>query len=167
MTGTVGPRGTRDLQQISKVTLSEIVGLLKAANEMGGQAEVAKISQQFDMALDRLPAILSAAQFLGLASVAEGEVTVTDLGRRVVAANLRQRKVIVREVIRELPLFQKVTDMIRRSGRPLARQELLGVLAESFGTHQADGVFNALVYWGRYAEFLSYDSRVEQLSLRP
>ena len=87
-------------------------------------------------------------------------------GRKVLNAGLRQRKALVRDIIRSLPVFQGLMDRLVAAGRPLQRQEVLAAIERHIGSHDAPTLFNALVAWGRYVELLSYDSRSELLSVR-
>jgi hypothetical protein len=57
-------------------------------------------------------------------------------------------------------------DMARAAGRPLSREEILEALSARVGSHQAQDLFKALVYWGRYVELLRYESQSELLSVR-
>ena len=81
-------------------------------------------------------------------------------------ANVRERKAIVRGIIDDLPVFRRITDMARTAGRPLERREVIEAIAANVGSHQAEDVFRALVYWGRYVELVRYDSESEQFTLR-
>jgi hypothetical protein len=56
--------------------------------------------------------------------------------------------------------------MARQAGRPLTRQEIVDTLSSRVGSHQAEDLFKALVYWGRYVELVRYDSQTEELTLR-
>ena len=155
-----------DFHPISKVTLGQILGLIEAVDEVGGMADAATISQEVDMDVDRLGPILDAGELLGLATVEEGDVRITDVGRKLLHANVQERKRIIREIIDDVPLFRLVMDMARSAGRPLSREEILETLTVRVGSHQAQDLFKALVYWGRYVELLRYESQSEQLSLR-
>jgi len=160
------PRFRSGMQPLSKVPLGQIVGLLKNVEEAGGDADVAEIARASDIDLNQLPPVVDAAVFLGLAQAGEGDLSITPLGRKVLAAGLRQRKAILRGIIQQLPGFQRVTERIVAAGRPLSRQEVIDALAAQVGSHEADGFFTALVAWGRYTELLTYDSRSELLGLR-
>ncbi len=163
----VGPaRRVTDFRSISKVSVGQILGLVEAVDEVGGMADVATISKEVDMDVDRLGPILDAAELLGLVTVQEGDVRVTDLSRKLLTANVRERKAIVRDIIDDLPVFRRITEMARTAGRPLERQEIMDAIVANVGSHQAEDVFKALVYWGRYVELVRYDSESEQLSLR-
>ncbi len=155
-----------DFHTMAKVSVGQILGLVEAVDEVGGVADAATLSREVEMDVDRLGPILNAAEFLGLVTVEDGDIRITDLSRRLLTASVRERKKIVREIIDDLPAFRFVTEMARNAGAPLGRQEVLEALAGRLGSHQAEDVFNALVYWGRYAELVRYDSEAEQLTLR-
>ncbi len=160
------PKRVKDFHSISKASVGQILGLVEAVDEAGGTADVATISQEVDMDIDRLGPILAAAEFLGLLEVKDGDVRMTDLSRKLLSASVRERKSIVRGIIDALPVFRRVTEMARVAGRPLDRREIVDALAANVGSHQAEEVFKALVYWGRYVELVRYDSESELLSLR-
>jgi len=155
-----------DFHPIAKVSVGQILGLVEAIDEVGGVADVATISQEVEMDVDRLGPILDAAEFLGLLMVHEGDVRITDLSRKLLSANVRERKAILREIIDDIPDFRMITDMARKAGRPLARKEIIEALSVHVGSHRAADLFKALVYWGRYVELLRYDSQSEELTLR-
>ena len=158
--------GVTDFHPIAKVSVGQILGLVEAIDEVGGLADVATISQEVDMDLDRLGPILGAAEFLGLVTVEDGDVRITDLSRKLLHANVRERKAIVRDIIDDVPVFHLITDMTRKAGRPLSKQEILEALSARVGSHQTEDLFKALVYWGRYVELVRYDSQSELLTLR-
>jgi len=151
---------------MAKVSVGQILGLVEAVDEVGGVADAAKISREVEMDVDRLGPILTAAEFLGLVTIEDGDIRITELSRKLLTANVRERKRIVREIIDDMPTFRLVMEMARSSGAPLGRQQVVQALADRVGSHQAEDVFNALVYWGRYAELVRYDSESEQLTVR-
>lgn len=155
-----------DYRSIAKVSVGQILGLVEAVDEVGGVADVATISKEVDMDLDRLGPILNGAELLGLVTIEDGDVRITDVSRKLLAASVRERKAILREIIDDVPVFKEILSMARQAGRPLGRQEILEVLAARVGSHQAEDLFKALVYWGRYVELLRYSSESEQLSVR-
>ncbi len=155
-----------DMHPIAKVSVGQILGLVEAIDEVGGSADVATISQEVEMDIDRLGPIIDAAELLGFVKVYEGDLTITDLSRKVLHADVRERKKIIRDIIDDVPIFKEVMQMARAAGRPLSRDEVLGAIAAQVGSHNADDLFNALVYWGRYTELVSYDSESEELTIR-
>lgn len=155
-----------DFHSIARVSVGQIIGLVEAVDEEGGTADAATISQEVEMDVDHLGPILDAAELLGLVTVVDGEIRITDLSRKLLSANLRERKTILRDITDRVPEFRLILDTARQAGRPLGRREILDVIAARVGSHQAEDLFKALVYWGRYVELLRYDSESEQLTLR-
>lgn len=155
-----------DFRSMSKVSVGQILGLVEAVDEVGGIADAATISREVDMDVDRLGPILSAAEFLGLVTVEDGDIRITDLSRKLLTSTVGERKRIIREIIDDTPAFRLIMDMARTAGTPLARGAVVQALADRLGSHQAEEAFNALVYWGRYAELVRYDSESEQLTVR-
>ena len=154
-----------DMHPIAKVHLGEVIGLVEAVDEVGGQADAATIAQEFDMDLDRLGPVIDAAEFLGLMAVAEGDLKTTDLSRKVLTGTQKERKAIIREIIEDVPVFRQVTGLLRRR-EVMSKDEVMEVLSSRVGTHAARDFFDALVYWGRYVELIRYDSETEELALR-
>ncbi len=155
-----------DFHSMAKVSVGQILGLVEAVDEVGGVADAATISREVEMDVDRLGPILNAAEFLGLVTIEDGDIRITELSRKLLTANVRERKKIVREIIDDMPAFRLVMEMARSSSAPLGRQQVVQALSDRVGSHQAEDVFNALVYWGRYAELVRYDSESEQLTVR-
>jgi len=73
---------------------------------------------------------------------------------------------MLREFMKDLPVFRYVIQLIETSARPASRQDVIDALAVHFGSHSAEDLFRALVYWGRASELIAYDSRSELLTLR-
>jgi hypothetical protein len=158
-------RRLADMHPIAKVSLSEVVGLLEAVDEVGGQSDAANIAREFDMDLDRLGPVIDAAEFLGLMNVEDGDLKNTDLSRNLLSASQKERKAIIRRVIAEVPVFREVMGVLNEK-RTLKRDDVVQVLTGLVGSHAAQDVFDALVYWGRYVELIHYDSETEELSIR-
>lgn len=143
--------------------MGQILGLVEAIDEVGGTADVATISQEVEMDIDRLGPIIDAAELLNFVKVEEGDLTITDLSRKVLHANVQERKTLIRDIIDDVPIFRMVMEMAKAASRPLSRDEVLGSIAAQVGTHNASDLFDALVYWGRYTELVLYDSESEEL----
>jgi len=120
---------------MAKVSVGQILGLVEAVDEVGGLADAATISREVEMDVDRLGPILTAAEFLGLVTIEDGDIRITELSRKLLTANVRERKRIVREIIDDMPAFRLVMEMARSSGAPLGRQQVVQALADRVGSH--------------------------------
>ncbi len=155
-----------DRYPMARVTLSQIVGLVDAIDQAGGEATAAAVAQDIEEDATLLAAIVSAGELLGLLTVDEGRLRLAPLAAKILEANVRTRKKIFREILVNLPMFGQILVALHEAGRPLTRGELVGKIAAQAGTHRAEELFDALVYWGRYAELLRYDGNSELLTLR-
>lgn len=155
-----------DMHPISQVSVGQVLGLVEAIDEVGGSADAATISQEVEMDIDRLGPVIDTAELLGFVKVQDGDLAITDLSHRILSANVRERKRIIRDIITDAPIFREVLEMARSAGRALKRKEVLDAIAGHVGSHSAEDFFRALVYWSRYAELLRYDSQSEELTLR-
>lgn len=156
-----------DPRHLAHITLSEIVGLLEAVDEGGGEMTAARVAQEVDEDLKGLSRIIDSTEFLGFLVVDEGTLRLTDLSHTILDANVRQRKTIFRHIVEELPLVQQLVERLRSTGTPLSRNVVVREIAAGSGSYQSEQLFDALVYWGRYVELFQYDGNTEQLSLRP
>src|SRR2546422_954032 len=68
-----------ELASITKVSFSQVLGLARAIVEAGGEADVARIAQDVDMDLDRIGPIVAAAEVLGLLTVVDGDLPLTEV----------------------------------------------------------------------------------------
>src|SRR3989442_11383535 len=107
---------------MAKVSVGQILGLVEAVDEVGGVADAATISREVEMDVDRLGPILVAAEFLGLATVEDGDIRITELSRKLLTPGVRERRPIVRDTIDDLPAVRLVMEMARSSTTPPARQ---------------------------------------------
>jgi len=155
-----------DMHLIAKVSMGQILGLVEAVDEATGTADAATIAQEVDMHVGDLGPIVDAAEFLGLVAVRGGDLHITDLGRKVLHGSVHERRVLIRGVIDNIPMFRQITGMVRSAGKPLSKRQVLKALSDHVGSHHADQMFRALVYWGRYVRLVEYDSDSERFSLR-
>src|SRR5437870_8354488 len=107
---------------MSKVSVGQILGLVEAVDEVGGVADAATIAREVDMDIDRLGPILGAAEFLGLVTVEDGDIRITDLRRKLLMATVRERNKIIRQVIDDLLTIRLVMAMGRNPASPRGRQ---------------------------------------------
>lgn len=152
---------------IPKVSLSMMMGLLEALEDAGGETDVAQLALDFDLEIDDIKPILDAAEMLGFVTVDGGDVKMTDLCYKLVGAKIQERKIIFRDQLTKVPLFQELTEIFAKSGgKKLAKKDVLEFLSKKVSPIQADEYFDVIVNWGRYSQVLSYHSETEELVLR-
>ncbi len=140
-----------------KASPSELQGLLVLINEHKGTEDVARLADDLDLEIDEILPSLDYAETLGLVKVSDGRATLTDTGRRMLSVSIRERKTILRDLLRKTTLFKTILRALESApeGR-LTEDDVQRLLA--FTTAPSDSYVLNIINWGRYAELFRYDS---------
>jgi hypothetical protein len=139
-----------------------MMGLLVLLKSHKGSEDVALLADDLDLEIDEILPALEFAEILQLVKVSEGRATFTDLGKRLVAGTIRDRKAIVREQLRRTTLFKTLLRALENAPDHSLTDEQLNRIA-SFTTAPADEAVQTIVNWGRYAELFRYDADERRL----
>lgn len=140
-----------------KCSPTEVLGLLVLLNDHKGSEDVARLADDLDLEIDEIFPALEYAELLQFVRVSDGRATFTDLGRKLVAASIRERKTIVREQLRKTPLFRTILRALESSPEHRLSDEEFGHII-AFTTARSDGADQNIVNWGRYADLFRYDA---------
>jgi len=140
-----------------KCSPTEMLGLLVLLNDHKGSEDVARLADDLDLEIDEIFPSLEYAELLQFVKVTDGRVTFTDLGRKLIAASIRERKTIVREQLKRTPLFRTILRALEASPEHRLTDEEFGHII-AFTTARADGGEQNIVNWGRYADLFRYDA---------
>jgi NitT/TauT family transport system ATP-binding protein len=138
------------------------MGLLVLLKSHKGSEDVALLADDLDLEIDEILPALEFAEILQLVKVTDGRATFTDLGKRLVAGSIRERKSIVRDQLRRTTLFKTLLRALENAPDHSLTDEQLMQIA-SFTTAPADEAVQTIVNWGRYAELLRYDADERRL----
>ncbi|HTT45823.1 MAG TPA: AAA-associated domain-containing protein [Thermoplasmata archaeon] len=140
-----------------KCNPTEMLGLLVLLNDHKGSEDVARLADDLDLEIDEIFPALEYAELLQFVRVTDGRATFTDLGRKLVAASIRERKSIVREQLRRTPLFRTILRALEANPEHRLTDEEFGHII-AFTTARTDGAEQNIVNWGRYADLFRYDA---------
>jgi NitT/TauT family transport system ATP-binding protein len=142
-----------------------ISGLLEIIHDRGGREDLPKLAESLRLEVDDLLPAVDASVMLGFAEVAEGDVTITPVGREFAVAGIHpSHEIFKQQVLRHVPFASTVLQAIRqkRDGR-IGKAFLVDILDEHFSESEAEKQFETLVDWGRYAHLFEYDADEERL----
>lgn len=132
-------------------------GLLVLLNEHKGTEDVARLADDLDLEIDEILPSIDYAEALGLVKVIDGRANLTDIGRRLLSATIRERKTILREQLKRTTLFKTILRALESApGGRLTEDDVQRLLA--FTTAPGDSYVLNIINWGRYAELFRYDS---------
>jgi NitT/TauT family transport system ATP-binding protein len=163
----VAPPTAVTFEPIPDAGAGEVLGLLEYLDARGGREDVFRIAAETDREFGALISVVNAAELLDFVTTPKRTVVLAPLGEKFVRADLVQRKLIWREQILELKLFQQVLDAIQRDERHRVTKEfVLENIAVMMPQEDYEKVFHRLVGWARYGELFAYDDDTEALSLQ-
>lgn len=135
-----------------------VFGLLEMLEDRGGREDGYKIARDLNFKFADLLKVMKAAEILGLVSTPAGDVVLESLGREFLAADVNQRKRIIREQLRKHTLFSYLVRLLRgQEDRSLNKEVVLEHLAMLLPDESPERMFATVVNWGRFAELFGYN----------
>jgi len=154
-------------RSLPKVTITDLAGFLENLAEMPqNRADIYRLSEELNVDSGHILTLTEAAELLGFATIAKGDITLTPLGETFAEASILARKEIFATRIRRLPLVRWLLSMLSSSDKKaLPTGVILTALELEFHKEEAERQLETLINWGRYAEILSYNDDQEILYL--
>ena len=154
------------LNHVSSNVLSGLIETL-AAPPYHGHADLPVLANHLQLEADEIFHLGEALQLLRFAQLSEGDLMLTEAGKRF--ANLEtdaRKKLFAQHLLDHVPvmgLIRRVLDERPSHTAPAARfrNELEDYMSEDY----ADETLKTIVSWGRYAELFAYDEQSETFSL--
>ena len=131
----------------------------------GGNAPALAAALQYEV--DELLPLGETLGLLGFAELEEGDLIVTDIGRKFADAETEDRKVIFAEQLRaHVPLISAITTVIdQRSNHRASAVRFRDQLEDHMSPEYAEETLRTVIAWGRYAELFEYDEEAQQFGL--
>jgi NitT/TauT family transport system ATP-binding protein len=160
------PGRTRALPHI---TTNELAGLLEFLDKMPHyHVDIYRLAEELKVNSDNLLSLIDAAELLGFATIAQGDITLAPLGETFAEASILARKEIFASRIRRLPIFKWLSALLMaRENRNLEWEVVQTALELEFPPEEAYRQLDTAVNWGRYAEILAYEDNSELIYLEP
>jgi NitT/TauT family transport system ATP-binding protein len=147
-----------------KASPTEMMGLLVLLKDHKGAQDVARLADDLDLEIDEILPSLEFAEVLQLVSVHEGRAELTDVGRRLLAGSIRERKTILRDQLKRTTLFRTLLGALESAPeRRLTDEEAFRLI--EFTSAPADSLVQNIINWGRYTELFRYDADERMLLL--
>lgn len=137
-------------------SMGEILGLVSLCTTT--PQEIFSLAEDLNEEFSGMIEVVKAAEMLGLVTTPGDEVVLTPWGERFQAAAMPERKSMLRDRMKALPLFQKVTEAIRRTEDGLSAEDMFSMLALWFPGKEPERLARFIVGWGRYSELLNFDA---------
>jgi NitT/TauT family transport system ATP-binding protein len=154
---------------LPRVSSNLLAGLLEAvaADPYRGRADLPDLAATLQMEIDDLFPVAESLHLMRFAELAEGDIRLTEAGRRFVDLGPDDRKrLFAQHLLANVPLAGHIRRVLDERGNHRApasrfRDELEDHMSEQF----AEQTLRAVTGWGRYAEAFAYDETTGVFSL--
>lgn len=143
--------------------VNRVFGLLDLLKAYNGKTDVANLTIDLRIALDELLPIIDTAEYLGFVSVQQGDISLTDTGKKVLESRMPERKKLLHDKLVGLEPFADLTRLVHDK-KQLSRFELARFLSSKYGfTTDIQTIVNVVISWGVFASVFRYDGQSERL----
>ncbi|BDG60302.1 ABC transporter ATP-binding protein [Caldinitratiruptor microaerophilus] len=155
---------------IPNVRAGALTGLVELLEEKEApRVDLYALGDELQLDIEDLLPHVEAAELLGLARIHEGDIELTETGRRFANASVLERKELFRSLAlaRVRSLDQIVSVLRSKANRRMPREFFLSFLERRLSPGEADRQLDTLIDWGRYGELFAYDDEARVLYLEP
>lgn len=155
-----------DVEPVPQSGINRILGLMRLLHKRGDKEDIYKLGNELNYELGELLMVIKAGEMLGFLSTPGGDVTLEELGRKMLRSNTNGKKKLFKDQLKKLSLFQYFTQLLEQAeDKSLSKDAILEELTRILPDEQPEPLFDTLVNWGRYAELFGYNPDREELYL--
>ena len=161
--------GTGISMSLPSVSTNTLAGLLETLAEapFSGRADLPLLAERTQMEVDELFHAAETLQLLRFAELAEGDLKITDAGRRFAESGVDERKAqFAHHLVTYVPLAAHIKHILEE--RPSHRAPIIRFkdeLEDKMPEEEAETTLYTVINWARYAEVLAFDGESGMISL--
>jgi NitT/TauT family transport system ATP-binding protein len=156
-------------ERLPQADISLMEGLLEKLMDepFMGHADLPQLGEETELTDEELLPAAEALALLEFALLAGGDMAVTELGRRYVAAEYDERQqLFARQLLKRVPLAAHIHHSLQQeSAGGLKEEHFLALLRESLTTEEAERVLKVAIEWGRHGEVYRYNYNTGMIQL--
>jgi NitT/TauT family transport system ATP-binding protein len=132
-----------------------------------GRADLPALAAALQYEADELLPLGETLGLLGFAVLEEGDLILTEMGRRFADADTEERKKIFAEQLHaHVPLIVAIRQVIdQRPNHRASAVRFRDELEDHMSPEYAEETLRTVIAWGRYAEIFEYDEEAQQFGL--
>ncbi len=154
------------IHPIPSTGLPQVFGLLEILDDRGGREDGYRLARDLNYDLGELLKVMKAAEILGFVETPGGDILLLLLGRKFLDADINERKLMLRERLREHGLFNYLIRLLKgREDRSADKETVLEHLAMLLPNEDPEPLFSTIVNWGRFAELFGYNQDEDRFYL--
>jgi NitT/TauT family transport system ATP-binding protein len=151
---------------IPDTNLPQVFGLLEVLDDRNGREDGYRLARDLNYDLSELLKVMKAGEILGLVDTPGGDIVLQPLGKKFLESDINQRKLILREHLREQGLFNYLIRLLQgQEDKSVDKELVLEHLAMLLPNEDPERLFNTIVSWGRFAELFGYNKDEDRFYL--
>lgn len=155
-----------DVSPLPYVEVGKLMGMLVYLEDIDGRGDIYAIASDMESEVDEIIPLIKVAEALGFATVIEGDLVLTELGKALVMGDENKRKIMFKESIKKLPIFKKIIDILEVTpDNSISKNKLLDVLTREMSEEEAQTHLKSIIELGRYAELIGYNPEDKEIYL--
>lgn len=143
--------------------MGQVIGLLEVLEVFNGRIDIAKVADELMLELDDLLPVVDAAEVLGFLKVENGDLVLTEEGKKFLSKGATGRKKMLNHLVANLGIFKAVIEYIKSHNGEVSKDDLINFFRVEMPDVDAESTFRWLVEWGRHSLLLRYDSDTEKI----
>ncbi len=153
--------------RLPDVEPSELSGLIETMKSFEEKIDLPELADELMMNIDDLFPILETLEIMGFARVSDGDIQLSELGKKFSESDLQTRKqIFARCLIDKVPLTRYILRFLDdKTTHRISEERFLSKLENYLSEREAERVLRTMIDWGRYAELFAYDFNTGILSL--
>ncbi len=154
------------IETLPNVQIVEMIGLLEAIADLGGSADIFALAHDTGKDFGRTLYLAKGAELLELVDTPKQHVLLTEIGRHFVAGDINVRKRMLNELFGALRIVQMTSNLLRKNDNlRLPIESLTERVGEWLPNENPLQVVEAIVSWGRFAEYFGYNDDTKEVYL--
>lgn len=142
---------------LTNPSVSMIVGLVERVSDLKNPEDIAKIDDDLGIEKSEFFHIIDDAELLDLVKVIDGNIQLTDFGRKFVNSGIQERKRLLNEKLKNIEPLKTAIQIIEKTpNKKMDKDKFLDAMKKFFYDVDRDLLFKIVVNWGRYAKLLGY-----------
>jgi NitT/TauT family transport system ATP-binding protein len=153
--------GTGILMVLPRISPNVLAGLMEtvAGQPYNGKADLPALAASLQMEIDDLFPASDTLQLFRFAEVAEGDIRLTEAGKRFVQADVDGRKkLFAQHFLTYVPLAAHIKRVLdERAAHRAPASRFRDELEDNMSEEAAEQTLRAIISWARYGEAFAYD----------
>jgi NitT/TauT family transport system ATP-binding protein len=147
------------IEPLPHVSLGQIIGLLEVLDDNKGSIDIFDLATKIGKDFGSTIAVVKAAELLDFVDTPKQNVVFTDMGRQFLSASINDKKILMRQQMLSMRLFDIISTMLQRSETLNLHEEIIiEQLAILLPNEDPEQLFETLVGWARYGELFGYNA---------